>query len=64
VLLINIPIPRKAIALVPPAKPSTPSVKLVALLSATITKEARNQKKKPRGRIILKGRVTLVISGG
>ena len=43
------PSPKKAIAPVPPINPSTPSVRFVALLSATRTNPARGKKRRPKG---------------
>ena len=44
---IIIPSPKKVNAPVPPAKPSIPSVRLIALLSETNTKTDKNQNNIP-----------------
>ena len=54
---IIIPSPKTVNAPVPPAKPSIPSVRLIALLSQTNTKTDKNQNNIPASKIILPGNI-------
>src|SRR6476469_9393828 len=58
------PNPKSVIAPKPPINPSTPSERLVALLSATSTKPASGQNSKPKGNTQPKGKATFVEIAG